>query len=41
MSLEKNSFDDLKVRQQNSNASIIEQIIKILWISYKGIVKRF
>ena len=29
--------------QQDSNASIIKQIIKILWISYKGIVivKRF
>ena len=39
MSLEKNSFDGLKMRQQNSNVSIIKQIIKILWNSYKGIVK--
>ena len=35
----KNTFDGLKVRQQNRNALIIKQIIKILWISYKGIVK--
>jgi len=41
MSLERNSFDGLKVRQQNNNASIIKQIVKILWIFYKGIVKRF
>ena len=32
----KNSFDGLKVRQQNSNASIIKQIIKILWIFING-----
>jgi len=32
----KNSFDSLKVRQQNINASIIKQIIKILWIFLKG-----
>ena len=37
----KNSFDGLKVRQQNNNAPIIKQIIKILWFFYKGIVKRF
>ena len=37
----KNSFAGLIVRQQNSNASIIKQIIKILWIFYNGIVKRF
>ena len=37
----KNSFDGLKVRKQNSNAPMIRQIIKILWIFYKGIVKRF
>ena len=29
----------LKVRQQNSNNLIINQIKKILWIFYKGIVK--
>ncbi len=35
----KNSFNGLKVCQQNIDASIIKQIIKILWNSYKGIVK--
>ena len=37
----KKSLDGIKVRKQNSNASIIKQIIKILWIFNKGIVKRF
>ena len=36
----KNSFDGLKVRQQNSNDMIIKQIIKISWISKKWIDKR-
>jgi len=39
--IRKNSFEVLKVRQQNSNASIIKQIIKILWIFYREIFKRF
>ncbi len=38
---EKNSFDGRRLRQQNINVSIIEQIIKILWISYEEIVKPF
>ncbi|KGF88013.1 hypothetical protein EU91_1053 [Prochlorococcus marinus str. GP2] len=39
--IRKKFFDGLKVCQLNSNSSIIKQIIKILWIFYKGIVKGF
>ena len=37
----KKSFNRLKVGQQESNALIIKQKIKILWTSNKGIANRF